>query len=243
VRITRLYHPENISCGDVTQLSKSASNHIIRVLRSKVGTQVILFNGDGYDYHGRLVDNHAKKTSVQIEEKVFGNSESNLSITLIQGLSRNDRMETTVQKSVELGVNKIIPISCQRSNTKLTTQKQEKKQSYWQSVMISACEQSGRNQLAELTEIKSIDNISTELDANALKILLHPSSVTSLKEINIQHHAIEVFIGPEGGLNDDEIDVLQKKGFQAVCFGPRILRTETAGPAVISALQVLWGDC
>lgn len=243
MRITRLYHPENISCGDITQLSKNASNHIIRVLRSKVGTRVILFNGDGYDYHGRLVDNHTKKTSVQIEEKVSIKSESNLSITLIQGLSRNERMETTVQKSVELGVNKIIPVSCQRSNTKMPVQKQEKKQTYWQSVIVSACEQSGRSQLAELTEIKTLDNMSTELDSNALKILLNPASETPLKELDLQHLAIEVFIGPEGGLNNDEIDALQKQGFQTVRFGPRILRTETAGPAVISALQVLWGDC
>lgn len=243
MRVTRLYHPENISCGGISQLSREASNHIVRVLRSEIGSKVILFNGDGFDYLAQIVDSNPKKTSVLIEDKITVDSESNLSITLIQGLSRNERMETTIQKSVELGVNKIIPVLCQRSNAKMPAQKKEKKQAYWQSVITSACEQSGRSRIPDLIEIKKIDNLSAELRSDALKITLSPASETALKQLDFQPQTIEVFIGPEGGLNDEEVNTLQKMGFNSIRFGPRILRTETAGPAVISALQILWGDC
>lgn len=121
MRITRLYHAEKLICGETTNLDANASSHLTRVLRTKQNSPVILFNGDGFDYLGRTLDANTKKTLVAIESKVAASNESNLTLTLIQGLSRQDRMETTIQKSVELGVNKIIPVICQRSNTKLTT--------------------------------------------------------------------------------------------------------------------------
>jgi len=223
------------------------SSHLVRVLRTKTETPVILFNGDGYDYLCKTLNNDAKKTLVAVEEKIKTNNESNLFITLIQGLSRLDRMETTIQKSVELGVNKIIPVLCQHSNTKLTKDKQNKKLAHWSKVAISACEQSGRSIIPEISEISSLNKIDSQLNPGALKIILNPETKKSLKEINLNQNegnncTIEIFIGPEGGLAEDEINQLQTLQFQNICFGPRILRTETAGPAVISALQMLWGD-
>lgn len=243
MRITRLFQESNLTCGDTAQLDADASNHIIRVLRTKVGTPVILFNGDGFDYLCTTRDTSAKKATVLVESKTEVNNESNLSITLIQGLSRNDRMEATIQKSVELGVNKVIPVLCQRSNTKISQQQQVKKLAYWRKITISACEQSGRCNIPEITTIEAIHNIQAELDPAALKIILNPETGHSLKDIDFKKQSIEIFIGPEGGMNSEEIQQLEAMGFNNVCFGPRVLRTETAGPAVISALQVLWGDC
>jgi len=216
VRITRLYHTENLICGKTTQLDKNTSSHLVRVLRTKAETPVILFNGDGFDYLCKTLNTHAKKTLVAIEEKIKINNESNLFITLIQGMSRLDRMETTIQKSVELGVNKIIPVLC-------------------------------RSIIPEISEISSLNKIDSLLNPDALKIILNPETKKSLKELNFRPNeknssTIEIFIGPEGGLAEDEINHLQSLQFQNICFGPRILRTETAGPAVISALQMLWGD-
>ena len=247
MRITRLYHSETLTCGKTTQLDKNTSSHLVRVLRTKAETPVILFNGDGYDYLCKTLNNDPKKTQVAVEEKTKINNESNLFITLIQGLSRLDRMETTIQKSVELGVNKIIPVLCQHSNTKLTEDKQHKKLAHWRKVVISACEQSGRSIIPEISEISSSNRIDSMLNPDALKIILNPESKKSLKELYANRDeenngAIEIFIGPEGGLAKDEISHLQALRFQNICFGPRILRTETAGPAVISALQMLWGD-
>ncbi len=245
--ITRLYHPENLPCGETTLLDADNSSHLIRVLRTKTDTPVILFNGDGFDYYCKTLNDNVKKTLISIETKVESNKESNLNITLIQGLSRQNRMELSIQKSVELGVNKIIPVICKRSNTKSQKDKQIKKLAHWRKVAISACEQSGRNIIPEITEIVALDNINPVLNKNALKLILNPETNTSLKQINFNQPAtdiknIEVFIGPEGGLTEEEIVFLQNNQFNNICFGPRILRTETAGPAVISALQMLWGD-
>jgi len=242
VRITRLYHPENLLCGETTQLNADTSSHLIRVLRTKIDSPVILFNGDGFDYYCKTLNNNTKKTLLSIESKIESNKESNLNITLIQGLSRQNRMELTIQKSVELGVNKIIPVICKRSNTKSTKDKLIKKLAHWRKVAISACEQSGRNIIPEITETVALDNINLVLNKNALKLVLNPETNDSLKKVNFKQQAIEVFIGPEGGLTEEEIALLQNNQFNNICFGPRILRTETAGPAVISALQMLWGD-
>jgi len=242
VRITRLYHPAQMQCGETTQLNSNASSHLIRVLRNKPGTPVTLFNGDGFDYQCKMLDSNAKKTLIAVESKALNSNESDLSITLIQGLSRQGRMEATIQKSVELGVNKIIPVVCQRSNSRLTSEKKIKKLAHWRNVAISACEQSGRSIIPEVTEITPLDNISVLLDPQAQKLNLYPEAETSLKNTGHNFQAVELFIGPEGGINDTERDFLKTNNFTDVRFGPRILRTETAGPAAISALQLLWGD-
>lgn len=246
MRITRLYQQETLLCGEVLQLDSDTSNHLIRVLRTKPGTAIILFNGDGFDYTCKTLDNNTKKTSVSIDSKIEVNKESNLNITLIQGLSRNDRMDATIQKSVELGVNKIIPVICQRSNTRIAKDKQNKKLGHWRKVAISACEQSGRCHVPEITTLLPLKNIHTEINSESKRFTLNPETGTSLKNINDnlidKKQNIEIFIGPEGGLNEEEIIYLEGKNFIDIRFGPRILRTETAGPAVISAIQMLWGD-
>ncbi|HHJ34405.1 MAG TPA: 16S rRNA (uracil(1498)-N(3))-methyltransferase [Gammaproteobacteria bacterium] len=247
MRITRIYHSAPLRCGDTTYLDTDASNHLIRVLRARTGAPVILFNGDGFDYHCRTLDNDTKKTSLSIESKIAVDNESNINICLMQGLSRHDRMEATIQKSIELGVNTIIPVICQRSNFKLGADKAQKKLAHWRKIAVSACEQSGRSKLPLLEDIVALNNIESLLDKNTLKIALDPRSRTTLKDITPERligcdHNIAILIGPEGGFNDEEIDFLEEKQFMTIRFGPRILRTETAGPAVISAIQLLWGD-
>ena len=242
MRITRLFYSQALECGATVRLDANASSHLIRVLRTRRDTYITLFNGDGFDYRCKTLDDNPKKTSILIESKSRNNKESNLHITLIQGLSRQDRMEATIQKSVELGVNRIIPVSCQRTNSRLAKDKRQKKLEHWRKVAISACEQSGRSLIPEVTAITSLLDISRLLNAEAQKLNLAPQADTSLKELNNTQQIIELFIGPEGGLNNDESNFLKQNNFTDIRFGPRILRTETAGPAVISALQMLWGD-
>lgn len=242
MRITRLYHPEKLTCGTTTQLESNASSRLIRVLRAKIGTCVILFNGNGYDYFGTTINTNPKKTLITIDSKKRTHNESNLSITLIQGLSQQDRMETTIQKSVELGVNRIIPVICQRSNNRLTTNKRSKKLDHWRKIIISACEQSGRSVIPEISDINPLSEMSPLSDTHAIKINLTPDAKHSLKDIKLKQQAIQLFIGPEGGLNEAEKSFLKENKFMDIRFGPRTLRTETAGPAVLSALQILWGD-
>lgn len=242
MRITRIYHPENLICGNTTNLDANASNHLIRVLRTKIDTPIVLFNGDSFDYYCKTLDASTKNTLVAVESRVEVKNESNINITLIQGISRQDRMEATIQKSVELGVNNIIPVLCQRSNTKLTQDKKIKKLAHWRKVAISACEQSGRSVIPEITDIMSACDIKQFLKEDTFKIILNPEAKTSLKDLDINHQKVELFVGPEGGLSHEEITFLENEHFKSIRFGPRILRTETAGPAVISAIQMLWGD-
>ena len=242
MRITRLYHPVELICGTTTKLENNASSHLIRVLRAKTGTGVILFNGDGCDYYCTTLDANPKKTLLTIQSKEHIYNESNLSITLIQGLSQQDRMEASIQKSVELGVNRIIPVICQRSNNRLAKNKQSKKLDHWRKIIISACEQSGRSIIPEISDINPLSEIASLLDAHVININLTSDAKHSLKDIKLKHQTIQIFIGPEGGLNEDEKIFLKEKKFLDIRFGPRTLRTETAGPAVLSALQILWGD-
>ncbi len=151
-------------------------------------------------------------------------------------------MEQTIQKSVELGVNRIIPVLCQRSNTNLSKDKQSKKQAHWHKIAISACEQSGRSVLPEISDVVTVESLSHYLNSDAYKICLNPSAEKSLNDGDTHHRSAEIFIGPEGGLTDEEIAILETLRFENIRFGPRILRTETTGPAVLSVLQLLWGD-
>ncbi len=228
-------------------LSRESSNHLIRVLRTIGDTPITVCNGDGFEYQCRTLDDDGNNTRVLVESKIQLNTESNLNLTLIQGLSRNDRMETTIQKSVELGVNKIIPVICQRSNIKSSKDKLQKKLDHWRKIAISACEQSHRNRIPDISNIVLLNDLTQHLSQDSIKIILNPTAKESLKDIKNKYHelphdAMSVFIGPEGGLNNDEIELLKSVAFTGITFGPRILRTETAGPAVISALQMLWGD-
>ena len=243
--VSRLYHPGSLQCGETVQLNADTSSHLIRVLRTKPDSPVTLFNGDGYEYLCTTLNNNAKKTLVSVDSKTENSKESNINISLIQGLSRQHRMEFTIQKSVELGVNRIIPVICERSNTKLTECQRIKKLTHWRKVVISACEQSGRNIIPVITEIITLDNVNSILNNDALKLVLNPEASLSLKQISTRKTVtdIEILIGPEGGLTEQETAVSENSHFTGICFGPRILRTETAGPAVISALQMLWGDC
>lgn len=250
MRITRLYHPEQLDCGSNTQLAADSASHLIRVLRADIGTPIILFNGDGFDYHCKTLDQNPKKTLVSIESRSHVSTESSLKTTLIQGISRHDRMEQSVQKSVELGVNRIIPVLCQRSNTRFTKDKFEKKRQHWNKIIISACEQSGRSVLPVIGDIASIDTIEQYLNPDAHRLLLNPASNNSLRDLARQQDwqldgqtkEIEYVIGPEGGLNEEEVSLLESRGFVSIQFGPRTLRTETSGPAFLSVLQLLWGD-
>jgi len=133
-------------------------------------------------------------------------------------------------------------VICQRSNSRLANDKKIKKLQHWRKVAISACEQSGRSFIPEISEINALSDILPLLNPQAQKFTLHPQANLSLKEVKNNQQAIELFIGPEGGLNDEETNFLKQNNFTDIHFGPRILRTETAGPAVISALQMLWGD-
>jgi len=241
VRITRLYHPGNIESGKTIYLEKIASHHLVRVLRTKKDSEITLFNGDGFEYSAILIEDNPKQASLLIQNKHTANRESQLRITLLQGISRGDRMDTCIQKTTELGISEIIPIICARTNISSDPARLSKKLDHWKQIAISACEQSGRCCIPDMSPVTQF-NIAINNISPGLKLVLDPETGSGLKAITPNSNTIYLLAGPEGGLTTDEINLTIQTGFVPIQLGPRILRTETAGPACVAAIQTLWGD-
>lgn len=169
--------------------------------------------------------------------------ESPLSITLIQGISRGERMDYTLQKAAELGVARIQPVFCQRSEVKLKAARLQKRHAHWQSVVISACEQRTRATVPRVEQPRSLlDYLAERHDQGSTRLVLLPGAASGFAQISAPSAGLLLCIGPEGGLTEAEIQALIEQQFKPVHLGLRVLRTETAGPAAITAAQVLWGD-
>ncbi|HWT28426.1 MAG TPA: 16S rRNA (uracil(1498)-N(3))-methyltransferase [Methylophilaceae bacterium] len=238
----RFYHPEKLAPGATITLTPNAAVHASRALRLQVGDQALLFNGDGNDYLCELIV--VKKTEVVAKIKAVEHvdSESPLKISLAQAISSGDRMDYTIQKAVELGVGAIQPIASQRSVVKLTGERAEKRREHWQNVVISACEQSGRAVLPTVAAPLSLADWLARPSSADLRITLSPTAEHCLHELPPPQGEICLLIGAEGGLTEHEIALAASQGFVPVRLGNRILRTETAPIAAISAMQTLWGD-
>jgi len=239
MRIHRFYTPIELATDCEVQLPKEASHHCIQVLRYKVGSSLILFNGDGFDYAAEIVAIDKKTSKVKITKKIQLINESPLNIHLYQGIARGEKMDLVIQKSVELGITQFTPIFTERSNVKLDAKRQEKKLSHWQNIAISASEQSGRAVIAKINPPVFIKNIAASNDS--LSLILEPSAGKKISELTVDKN-ITIFIGPEGGFSDSDLERLKSIGAEGVRLGPRILRTETAGLAAIAILQSSFGD-
>lgn len=238
----RIYQNTEFNLSETVQLSDDAFGHVIRVLRLSVGDDLIFFNGnEPYQYQAQLTDVGKKQAQAKIISKISVNNESPLNIHLGQGISRGDRMDFTLQKSVELGVNTITPLFTQRCGVKLTGDRLTKKCDQWQKIVISACEQSGRCIVPKVLPPISLADWLAQ-DTQALKINLHPKAQGSIMDISENIERVRLLIGPEGGLTDEEIIEAGDANFQDVLLGPRVLRTETAALTAITTLQCRFGD-
>jgi len=242
----RFYQASSITLNDTIELSEDVFAHAIRVLRLTMNDFIMLFNGElmnnqHFDYLAQFSQINKKTAQVKIIEQIPVANESPLNIHLGQGISRGDRMDFTLQKSVELGVHKITPLFTERCGVKLSGERLIKKQQQWQKIVYSACEQSGRAFIPEVAEPMLLADWLTE-QTTALKLNLHPKAQHSIMSLPAQTDKVRLLIGPEGGLSDDEISQANQANFQDVLLGPRILRTETAALTAISALQCRYGD-
>lgn len=247
----RIYQNTEFIVNNTVKLSDDAFGHMIRVLRLNEGDIVTLFNGyqnngkETFQFSAKLVDVKKKQASVEIISQEAVNNESPLNIHLGQGISRGDRMDFTLQKSVELGVNKITPLFTERCGVKLSNERLAKKREQWQKIVISACEQSGRCIVPLVAVPMSLEDWISE-QTTALKLNLHPKAEHSIMTLPMDKPASELsvrlLIGPEGGLTDEEISQANQADFQDILLGPRVLRTETAALTAITALQCRFGD-
>jgi len=241
--IPRIYHPETLAAGMSVTLTSSAATHIGKSLRLVENDELRLFNGDGFDYVGCIIRVGRKKTLVLISGRVHPATESPLPITLLQGVCRSARMDILIQKSTELGVHRIVPITCQRSTARIGADRVAKKTAHWQNIAVSACEQCGRARIPEIcSPCKPHIAIAEYVHADATKLLLDPAGEYSIEAALRPEKPVILFIGPEGGLTDDETAVATDAGFIRIRLGPRVLRTETAPITALSIIQFLIGD-
>jgi 16S rRNA (uracil1498-N3)-methyltransferase len=242
MRLTRVFVEQRLVSGKGVGLPEQAGLHLTRVLRLDPGAPVILFDGTGGEYQGTLErDGRNWWAKVGAHDPV--ERESPLAITLLQGVSRGERMDLIIQKSTELGVARIVPVLAERSVVKIDARQRARKQEHWQAIAVSACEQCGRNRVPQVADALSLGDAIAALAPEGARCLLAADATGSLaKAVTSGERTLALLIGPEGGLSDNEQKFARANGFTAYRLGPRILRTETAGLAALAALQTLAGD-
>lgn len=240
MRISRVYTSSPLQTGQVIKLDDKASHYLGKVLRLPLHAELILFNGDGKQYPAAITAIEKKSISVLITDELDVDNESPLHIHLGIAMSKGDRMDWIVQKATELGAAEITPLTSERCEVKIKGDRLEKKLQHWRQIAISSCEQCGRNQLLRINTLQGIESWSETVNAERKFILHHRSAQTLSSHDEVR--SVALLIGPEGGLSAREIAESQTKGFDPLRLGPRVLRTETAPLAAITALQYVWGD-
>jgi 16S rRNA (uracil1498-N3)-methyltransferase len=240
MRLTRIYTDQALQTSGRLKLHPMASAHLIKVLRLREGADVVLFNGDGSDYRATIVVPRSEACELSIGDATVVRNESPCQITLLQGLCRGEKMDWVLEKATELGVHRIIPVHCERSEVHLDRERAEKRKSHWLRVVLSACEQSGRATVPELEGLSELGKRLTQPIEADLRVALHPSNMVS--GLPAQAKQIAIAIGPEGGFSERDLAQLNLAGFTTMAMGARVLRTETAGPAAIAVMQSRFGD-
>lgn len=236
----RFFVPAVLSPGQTLALPDSVVRHI-HVLRLRPDSGIVLFNGDGCSYPARLLNVDKRAAAAHILQVLPADSEPPLHITLVQAVSAGEKMDFTLQKSVELGVSEIWPVISERSVVRLSGERADKKTGRWQDIVISACEQSGRNLIPPVQPLQPFVEALLRLPEADARMILSPNRAGTLSRFAAPQRLI-LMVGPEGGWTAAEEEAAFAAGFQAVTLGPRILRTETAALAAIAAMQTLWGD-
>jgi len=237
----RFYCARMLAAGLTMTLPAETFHHAVRVRRLREGDALILFSGDGREALAVLVGVSRDAGEVAISSLNAVSRESPLRLTLLQGLSTADRMDYTLQKAVELGVATIMPVLAQRSIVRLDRERADKRAAHWRQIVVSACEQCGRNVIPEVMPLLPLE---AALAALGLRhgYILSLNGGAQMRDLPLPGGPIALLAGPEGGLTDEEESAARGSGFKPISLGPRILRTETAGVAALAAMQAVWGD-
>ena len=239
--IPRFYLEAPLAPDSKIALPPNAGHHASRVLRLREGDAIIVFNGGGGEYAARILRLSRDGVTVQVGDFVPAERESPLGVTLVQGIAAGDRMDLTIQKAVELGVAAIQPVLAERSVVRLKGERGDSRREHWQRVAAAACEQCGRNRVPAVAGAVTV--AAYEIAHDALKLLLTPAARLNLRAVDISAgKPLVLAAGPEAGFSEPEEALLLAGGFVPVHLGPRVLRTETAGPAALAALNALYGD-
>jgi len=241
MRKTRVFVQAVLTIGEVARLEGEAAHHLGRVLKLRQGDIVQAFNGNGGYFESEIVGVEKRSMLIRPGRFINDDRESALDLTLAQGISRGRHMDYTIQKAVELGIRKIVPLVTEFSNVKLEADRARNRIDHWQKVIINACEQSGRSVFPRMTEPAALTEW-VRTDTSSEKLVLHPDADRTISTIKAENPTITLLCGPEGGLSAAELDLARTRGYQVVSLGPRVLRTETAAVAAIVQCQSRWGD-
>ena len=212
MRIPRIYHPEPLNANQLVALTDDAANHVGRVLRMGPDQLVQLFDGSNQVFEARITHADKKSVQVQVLSATEDDRESPLHLHLGQVMSRGEKMEFTIQKSIELGVNVITPLFSERCGVKLDAERLNKKIQQWQKIAIAACEQCGRNRVPEIRPAMDLADWCAEPEAG-LKLNLHPRASQSINTLPLPVERVRLLIGPEGGLSREEIAMTAQHQF------------------------------
>ena len=230
--------PENITGDNIIIIGEDAK-HLATVLRSEPGDTVEVCDGSGTDYQCEITAVDKKEVTLQIKTQAPCQSEPKTKITLFQGLPKADKMELIIQKCVELGIERIVPVATQRCVVKLDKKDSIKKIERWQKIAESAAKQSGRGMIPQIEEVVSFrEAVNLVKGTQGAIIPYEHEQKRGIREFveGFSGDEVAVFIGPEGGFADEEIAFATENGVLSVSLGKRILRTETAGMATIAIL-------
>jgi 16S rRNA (uracil1498-N3)-methyltransferase len=231
----------HVAIGSELALPAAVAHHAANVLRLRAADRVTLFTGSGGEFAATVAHIDRRGVVARVDAFADVEREAPLLTTLAQAIAASDAMEYAIRKSVELGVSAIQPVVTARSARLPDGSRAAQRHERWRHIAIAACEQCGRNRVPDVRHALTLDAWLRSRDRAVPAIVLSPEAPGSLAHMK-PPAALDVLIGPEGGLTAGELASALGAGLTAVRLGPRVLRTETAGPAVLAATAALWGD-
>lgn len=240
MRTPRFHIDATLTVGERVPLPSELAHHAARVLRLRAGDRLVLFNGRGGEF-GAVFEPDRDAAQARIVDFDDVERESPLQLTLLQALVAADKLDWIVEKTVELGVARIIVVPMQRSVAQLDLSRSTRRLLHWRQVARSACSQCGRNRVPEVDYAFSLGAALADLPADGTRLHLSPEAAATVP-CALPGRGVTLLVGPEGGTSEAEVRQAEAAGFIAAGLGPRILRTETAGVAAIAALQATCGD-
>ncbi|MCB1758826.1 MAG: 16S rRNA (uracil(1498)-N(3))-methyltransferase [Gammaproteobacteria bacterium] len=243
MRSIRIYTPQPLQAQSESELEPEARHHLLQVLRLRSGDSITLFNGDGHDYLARLTHADRKEAWAEIVQRSAPEPPATLRIRLAIAVSKGERMDFAIQKSVELGVAEITPLISSRSVVRLSPERMQKRLDHWQRILVAACEQSGRRRLPQLNPVQEFGLwCNARIVDPVPALVLDHRAESTLEQLPEPGSEIALLAGPEGGFSAEELAAASSAGVRAVRLGPHVLRTETAPLAALAAIHALWGD-
>lgn len=241
--IPRFHYPLSLTPGALVELPKAAAHHALKVLRMKDGDPLVLFDGTGGEWRATLKLGAGRAARARLGEFLAVERESPLSITLVQALPSGDKMDWVVEKCVELGVMRIQPVASRRSVMRLSPERMARRVAHWNAIAIAACQQCGRNRVPVVAPVTDLHHYLAQSQAeDAFRLVLSPQGQQRLSELPRPTSPLVALVGPEGGWDEEEMKAMLAVGCTTVRLGARVLRSETAGAALLAGMQALWGD-